>query len=86
MMQVLRRWKRDGSVNFMSMEAGCVNIKAGAFKPEIRQEDVGEIQKRLTQGELIETRHAYFSAFVSSTQENVTGHLRRSGNGRGRRG
>lgn len=72
-MQCLRRWKRDGSINFMSLKAGIANLMQNALRPDVRDEDEFGIRERLLRGEKIETRLAYFTVFLASAQHNVNG-------------
>ena len=59
-MKVTRRWKRDGSKNFMDIERAADSIRRNGKNAADRKSKQQEIVTRLIRGEKIETGHAEF--------------------------
>ena len=58
MIQVIRRWKRDGSENHMGMNEAVINLQRNNPDKNWSRET---IINTLMQGEKLETEHAVFS-------------------------
>ena len=61
MMQAMRTWKSDGSVNVMRLDYAAENIRGTAQDIVTRKQDRSTIMTRLLKGEKIETPLAEFS-------------------------
>ena len=55
MMQAMRTWKSDGSVNVMRLDYAAENIRGTAQDIVTRKQDRSTIMTRLLKGEKIET-------------------------------
>ncbi len=55
-----RVWRRDGSINFMSLTTAAENLKQNATEKWLRNRSVASIQKMLERGDILATAHAAF--------------------------
>lgn len=63
-MRAVRRWKRDGTVNYMGLTAACENLKQNSISLTVRKGSLQDIRTRLLRGELLETELSCFSIYT----------------------
>ncbi len=57
---VERVWRRDGSINVMTLETAAENLKSHSTYPDLRDSSLQEIERLLRYGYILSTGQASF--------------------------